>query len=153
MGKPENELAPVTRRSLGEVAVLATLAGCVGAACVAVGLGILTGDIGVAATILFVGAVGGALFAVVASYVHAALGPPDPQRLDRHPGWYGYGPVGGVGATLALIGLLVTVVLRAPTLFLPVLAVVIPAGAATALLIRRMRSRPQPTLSIKSSPS
>lgn len=140
---------PAARRGLGELVVLGGLVGSIGTTCLAMGMGLFAGDIGVAATMLFIGIVGGLAVAVSASLSHARLGPAESQALGRHPGWYRYGPVGGLGGVIALVGLLYTVIIRAPSLFLPILAVVIPAGAATAVLIRRTHGRPPHTFSIK----
>src|SRR5436190_3266364 len=105
---PRTDPTPITRRGLGELVVLAILAGCIGVAVLAMLLGVFTGDIGVATTILLIGTVGGLLVAVVASALHSKLGPADPQHLERHPRWYGYGPVGGAGGVIAIVGFVYT---------------------------------------------
>jgi hypothetical protein len=53
-----------------------------------------------------------------------------------HPGWYRFGPVGGIGAAIALGGFVTTAMLRLP-LLLPVFAAALLLGCGLAVVLRR----------------
>jgi hypothetical protein len=65
---------------------------------------------------------------------------PDTQTLSRIPGWFRFGPVGGVGGAIGLFGFVTIALLRAP-MFQPVAAVLLVIGGVGAVFLHRRRAR------------
>jgi hypothetical protein len=109
---------------------------------VVVGSALLMGAIdetaGLALGLCLLASVGGGVLAVLSIRLSRHLGSPDPQRTNLHPGWFRYGPVGGVGGVVAILGFVVTSLLRAP-LFIPVFVATAVLGACFAIILRRAR--------------
>ena len=107
-----------------------------------VGMALFSGAIdetaGLALGLCLFASLGGALVAVVSLRLSRHLDFPVPQATGRHPGWFRYGPVGGFGGLVAILGFVVTSLLRAP-LFIPVLLAAAVLGVCHAAVLFRAR--------------
>jgi hypothetical protein len=67
----------------------------------AIFMGVIHGGEAVAIGFVVLAALAGGVIAVIARMLPRLQDSPDDQRLFRHPGWYRFGAVGGVGGALA----------------------------------------------------
>src|SRR5512145_2173594 len=65
-------------------------------------MGFIDETAGLALGLCVVATFGGVALAVLAIKSSRHLGAPDPQETNLHPGWFRYGPVGGVGGVVAI---------------------------------------------------
>ena len=129
------------RDRVAEVAVPAAVACGVASIVALLVSGIVGETAGLALVLILIAVGGGILFAVVLKATSRRPDVADAQSLPaRHPGWLRYGPVGGGGGLIGILGFLVIALLRGP-MFLYVLAVVVPLGTITAFFLWRVRRR------------
>lgn len=101
-------------------------------------MGFIDETAGLALGLCVVATVGGVAVAVLSVKSSRHLSAPDPQETNLHPGWFRYGPVGGVGGVVAILGFVVTSLMRAPV-FVPVFGATLVLGVCFAVLLWRTR--------------
>ncbi len=103
---------------------------------------------GTATALALLGAtiLGGAVFAILLHYVPSLLGAPDNTSLGLHRGFYRWGPVGGLGGVLGLVGFIATGLFRGAPIVGPFLLVSLVGGVIVALAIARTHRRPRRTV-------
>ena len=83
---------------------------------------------------------GGLAIAVIAARRGTGVDLADPQHLDRHPGWFRYGAVGGAGGFIGLVGFIMAALFKAPV-FAPVFLVLLVLGALGAVVLHAIRGQ------------
>ena len=106
----------------------------------AIALDLVNGEEKVALVFVLCAYLGGLGLAVIAARRGSGVDFAEYQQLERHPGWFRYGAVGGTGGFIGLVGFIMAALFKAPV-FAPVFLVLLVLGALGAVVLHAMRAR------------
>jgi hypothetical protein len=110
----------------------------------AIAFDLVDGEEKVALVLVLCAYLGGLGIAVIAARRGTGVDFADHQHLQRHPGWFRYGAVGGAGGFIGLVGFIMAALFKAPV-FAPVFLVLLVLGAVGAVLLHALRARQVPS--------